>query len=96
MHVLYEHEALVYLQVIGSEVSVETSDIEYISYSDMVPIFTEAKNWPHFAVLLVEQLFDEETRDKSNVHGRGKEKLDPTIIAYVKAPLCISLHSCHV
>ena len=74
----------------------ETSDIEYMSHSELVSFFTKAKNRPHFAALLVGQLVDEETRVKSNVRGRGKEKLDPTIMAYVKAPLCTLLHSCHV
>lgn len=53
---------------------------ELIPHSDMVPFFTKAKNRPHFAALLVEHLIDEETRLKSNVRGRGKEKLDATII----------------
>ena len=85
LHVLYKHHTLVNLQAIGSEVSIETSDTELISHSEMVPIFTKSKNRPHFAALLVEQLIDESTRVRSNVRGRGKEQLDPTIIAYVKS-----------
>ena len=42
--------------------------------------FTKAKNQHYFAAILVAVLIDENTRMKSNVHGRGKEKLDPTII----------------
>ena len=80
--------ALLNLQVIGSEVSIEESGNELISHSEMVPIFTKSKNRPHFSALLVEQLFDEDTRVSSNVRGRGKEKLDPTIIVYVKVKLC--------
>ena len=38
-----------------------------------------------FAALLVERLFDAPTRLKSNVTGRGKERLDPQIMQYVKA-----------
>ena len=56
-----------YLQLISSEVSVEISDIEYMSHSEMVSIFTKAKNRPHFAALLIGRLIDEETRVKSNV-----------------------------
>ena len=41
----------------------------------MVPFFTKSKNKSHFAALLVEQFFDEDTRVRSNVHGKGKEKL---------------------
>jgi len=32
--------------------------------------------------LILAQLIDEDTRMRSNVRGRGKEKLDPTIIEY--------------
>jgi len=32
------------LQVIGSEVSIEESDIELISHSEMVPIVTRSKS----------------------------------------------------
>ena len=56
-----------------------------IPQSDVVNAFTKAKGRGHFAALLVEKLFDEETRVKLNVRGRGKEKLDPTIIVYVRA-----------
>ena len=77
-------ESLVNLQVVGTEVSVETDGDELLSLSEMVPLFTKARNRGHLAAMLVEKLVDEETRVKSNVHGRGKEKLDPAIIAYVK------------
>ena len=53
--------------------------------SDVVNAFTKAKGRGHFTVLLVETLFDQETRVKLNVRGRGKKKLDPTIIVYVRA-----------
>ena len=32
-----------------------------------------------------ERLFDVPTRMRNNVSGRGKEKLDPDIMAYIKA-----------
>jgi len=65
---------LVNLQVIGSEVSIEVSDNELISHSEMVPIFTKSINRPHFSALLVQQLFDEDTRVRFSVRR----------IAYVK------------
>ena len=65
----------------GAEVSV--SDDDLISHSNLVPFFTKAKSRQHFAALLVENLIDEETQVRSNVHGKGKEQLDPTIIEYV-------------
>ena len=36
------------------------------------------------AAAMVNELFDNETRLKSNVRGRGKDKLDPKKIDYVK------------
>ena len=42
------------------------------------------QNRGNFAALLVEQLVDEGTRVKSNVRGKHKEMLDPTISVYVK------------
>lgn len=36
------------------------------------------------AAALVKELFDTETRLRSNVRGRGKDKLDPKKIDYVK------------
>ena len=36
------------------------------------------------AAALVNELFDTETRLRSNVRGRGKDKLDPKRIDYVK------------
>lgn len=79
--------------MISPEVNVETSDNNLISHSEIVSIFTKAKNRPHFASLLVKRLIDEDTRVRSNVRGRGKEKLDPTIIGYMKAPMCTLLYS---
>ena len=43
------------------------------------------------AAALVNKLVDTETRIKSNVKGRGKDQLDPTIIEYVKKK-CFELH----
>ena len=53
---------------------------ELISPEDMVDHFTKAKNRHHFAAILVAEIVDKNTRMKSNVCGRGKEKLDPTLI----------------
>ena len=50
--------------------------------SNVIDMFTKAKSRSCFAFYLVEKLFDEETRVKSNVRGKGKEQLDPTIMAY--------------
>ena len=73
---------LVNLQVVGAEVHIESDNL--VPHSVIVNTFTKAKNRNHFAALLVGKLFDEETRVKSNVRGRGKEQLDPIIMEYVK------------
>ena len=72
---------LINLQVVGEEVQIDSEDL--IPLSNVVDMFTKAKSRSHFASYLVEKLFDEETRVKSNVRGKGKEQLDPTIMAYV-------------
>ena len=66
--------------MVGVEVNVSANDL--ILQSGLVSVFTKAKS-QQIAILLVGELIDEETRTKSNVHGKGKEKLDPTIIEYV-------------
>ena len=63
---------------VGAEVNVSSNELT--SHTDIVKCFTKGKTRHHFAALLVAELIDEETRLKSNVRGRGKEKLDPTII----------------
>ena len=65
---------LIHLQVVGAEVHIESDDL--MPHSDV--------NRNHFVALLVGKLFNEETRVKSNVRGRGKEQLNPTIMEYVK------------
>ena len=49
----------------------------------MVNLFTKSRNRGNFAALLVCELFDKETRKKSNVRGHGKEQMDPEIIKYI-------------
>ena len=63
---------------VGAEVNVSSNEL--MSHTDIVKYFTKGKTRHHFAALLVAELIDEEMRLKSNVRGRGKEKLDPTII----------------
>ena len=58
---------------------------ELLPQEVLVSLFRKSKNRGNFAAILTCNLFDEETRLKSNVRGRGKEKLDPDIINYVKA-----------
>ena len=54
-------------------------------------LFRRCKNRWNLYALLSANLFDEETRLKSNVWGRGKDKLDPDIIQYIE-PKCFMYH----
>ena len=58
---------------------------ELLSQGEITQIFTKARNRRNFAALLVKHLFDEPTRMKCNVAGRGKDKLDPEVMKYIKA-----------
>ena len=72
---------LINLQVVGEEVQIDSEDL--VPLSNVIDMCTKAKSRSHFASYLVEKLFDQETRVKSNVRGKGKKQLDPTIMAYV-------------
>ena len=55
---------------------------------------TKTKSCFHknFAVILVQKLFDEETRKRSNVHRKlGKLKLTPVLMNYIKS-LCFQFY----
>lgn len=64
------------------EVSTEGSDGTMMLQNDFVNAFTKRRYQSHFAAILMEKLFDEDTRVRSIVCGKGKEKLDPTIIRF--------------
>ena len=57
---------------------------ELIPPSVLTPIYVKSCSRRNFASRLVAKLFDPETRLRSNVNGRGKDKLDPEKIKYVK------------
>ena len=62
---------LINLQVVGEEVQIDSEDL--VPLSNVVDMFTKAKSRSRFASYLVEKLFDEETRVKSNVRSKRKE-----------------------
>ena len=68
---------------------VKTSPLSYskelLTSAEITPIYVRSQSRRNFAALLVKNLFDVETRMCSNVAGRGKEKLNPEIMKYVKA-----------
>ena len=61
----------------SSEESDTSAPIELLSPAEITPIYVKSRNRQNFSALLVEKLFDVPTRLRSNVSGRGKEKLDP-------------------
>ena len=67
------------------EITTKPYKSELLSSAVITPIFTKSRNRSNFVALLVKRLFDVLTRTRSNVSGRGKEKLDPEIMAYIKA-----------
>ena len=80
---MYKQSVFIILQV-GAEVDVPTNGL--VPQEDLVSMYTKSKNRGNLATLLVAYLFDKETRMKSNVCGRGKEKFDPEIMKYVRHP----------
>lgn len=80
----------------SSRVEVKTTlpySKELLSLSEITPIYTKSRNRRNFAALLVQRLFDIQTRMRSNVAGRGKERLDPEIMKYIKAK-CFEYFEC--
>ena len=81
----FESEVPVNFELPGSGSQTLLYTKEMLSVSEITLIYIKSKNRSNFAALLVERLFDAPTRLKSNVTGRGKERLDPQIMQYVKA-----------
>ena len=63
---------------------VEISDSNLIPDAELMQIAMKSCSHMNFAAKLSVRLFDEETRLTHNVAGRGKPKLDPNIISYIK------------
>ena len=74
-----------------NEVEITNASVEIANTStesapaDVVPIYVKSCSRRNFAVLLIRCLIDKEVRRRSNVTGKGKEKLDPDVVQYVKA-----------
>ena len=75
----FESEVPVNFELLGSGSQTLPYTKEMLSVSEITPIYIKSKNRSNFAALLVERLFDAPTRLKSNVTGRGKERLDQSI-----------------
>ena len=73
--------------------SLEEADSELIPSSDLTPIFVKSCSRRNFATRIICYLVDFDTRKRSNVHGRGKEQLDPQVVKYAKVK-CFEYFPC--
>lgn len=78
---------------VGNHEEVEFQEL--VSQERLTELFVKSCFRRNLAVRMARDLFDEETRLKSNVNGRGKERLDPEIIKYIKQNASIII-SCQV
>ena len=78
---------------VGAVTETTTTTIPYtrelLTSAEITPIYIKSRNRRNFAALLVERLFDVETRLRCNVSGRGKEKLDADIMKYIQAKVFV-------
>ena len=90
----------------GNEVEITNASVEIADTSiesagepglltpaDVVPIYVRSCSRRNFAVLLIRRLIDKEVRRRSNVTGKGKERLDPDVVQYVKTK-CFEYYPC--
>ena len=61
------------------------AESDMLTPADLVPIYVKSCSRRNFAVLLVRRLVDKDVRRRSNVNGKGKEKLNPEVIRFVKS-----------
>ena len=57
---------------------------DLLTSGEISQLFLKSCSRKNFATLLVKRLFPEEVRKVSNVSGKDKQQLDPSIIEYVK------------
>ena len=74
---------------------VEIDNANFIPDADIMQIVMKSCSRMNFAARMSVRLFDEETRLTHNVSGRGKPKLDPKRISFIKAK-CFEMFPCHV
>ena len=72
-------------KVVTSEEESGSSDmVELLTTAELTQIFVKSCSRKNFASCLVGRLFDINTRLRSNVNGRGKDRLDKKKIKYVR------------
>lgn len=75
----------------GNEVEVVNNSHDVVnteelsSPSAVVPLYVKSFSRRNFAALLIRKMVGKEIMRRSNVNGRGKERLDRDIIRYVKS-----------
>lgn len=77
-------DPLVSQEVEIADTLMEEADSELIPSSELTPIFIKSCSRRNFATRIIRHLVDYDTRKRSNVHGRGKEQLDPQVVKYAK------------
>ena len=90
----------------GNEVEITNASIEiantsiesggetgFLTSADVVPIFVKSCSRRNFVVLLIRRLIDKEVRRRSNVTSKGKERMDPDVVQYVKTK-CFEYYPC--
>ena len=68
----------------SDDITVGEEEVDLLSVSEVTQVYVKSCSRGNMATKLVRRLFDETTRMTSNVKGRGKNRLDPDTIAYVK------------
>ena len=87
------------VEITNASVEIANASIEsggepgLLTSADVVPIYVKSCSRRNFAVLLIRRLIDKEVRRRSNVTGKGKERLDPDVVQYVKMK-CFEYYPC--
>ena len=87
------------VEITNASVKIANTSIEsggepgLLTSADVVPIYVKSCSRRNFAVLLIRRLIDKEVRCRSNVTGKGKERLDPDVVQYVKTK-CFEYYPC--
>lgn len=71
---------------IGPSISPSTQvTSSWLPTTEVTYIYHNSCSRRNFSVNLARQLFDEETRKASNVSGKGKSKLNPIVMEFIKS-----------
>lgn len=68
-------------------------EVSLLPPTELMQLYQKSCSRMNFAAKLSEKLFDQETRITHNVSGRGKPKLDPEVVAFIRAQ-CFEFFPC--